>query len=127
MIDLTCNKRPTKQTTSSYSLHLADTTAGIDDISPSPQTTQTSGSKKDGRGFYLAIPQTGILNHCVSCASIDVVINQNTHTHTQNHTTFTINYLSNQILNFCKIVIEQEKHFIYKRTHALHAPIIFNI
>lgn len=49
-----------KQATSSYSLHLADTTAGIDDIIPSPQTTQLSGSKKDSRGLYLAVPTTGI-------------------------------------------------------------------
>lgn len=53
---------PSKPATSSYSLHLADTTAGIDDIIPSPQTTQMSGSKKDARGLYLAVPTTGTLN-----------------------------------------------------------------
>lgn len=54
-----------KQATSSYSLHLADTTAGIDDIIPSPQTTQLSGSKKDARGLYLAVPTTG--THYIIC------------------------------------------------------------
>ncbi|XP_055296340.1 sodium-driven chloride bicarbonate exchanger-like isoform X2 [Sitodiplosis mosellana] len=49
-----------KPATSSYSLHLVDTTAGIDDIIPSPQTTQLSGSKKDARGLYLAVPTTVI-------------------------------------------------------------------
>ena len=48
-----------KPATSSYSLHLADTTAGIDDIIPSPQTAQLSGSKRDARGLYLAVPTTG--------------------------------------------------------------------
>lgn len=56
-----------KPATSSYSLHFVDTTAGIDDIIPSPQTTQLSGSKKDARGLYLAVPTTGTFISLVSC------------------------------------------------------------
>lgn len=54
--------------TSSYihCIYLADTTAGIDDIIPSQQTAQLSGSKKDQKGLYLAVPTTGTLAHCVS-------------------------------------------------------------
>lgn len=49
-----------KRATSSYSLHLSDTTAGIDDINLSSQKTQlSSGSKNDERGVYLAVPTTG--------------------------------------------------------------------
>lgn len=47
-------------TPSSYSLHSADSTAGIEDIIPSPRTTLMCGSNKDQRGCYLAIPTTGI-------------------------------------------------------------------
>lgn len=68
-----------KPATSSYSLHLADTTAGIDDIIPSPQTTQlSSGSKKDDRGLYLAVPTTGTtvlsldVRHSISLSLVHV-------------------------------------------------------
>lgn len=59
-IDLQQTTTASKQSTSSYSLQIADTTAGIDDIIPSTQTAQLSGSKKDARGLYLAVPTTGI-------------------------------------------------------------------
>lgn len=55
------NQSGGKPATSSYSLHLADTATGIDDIIPS--TAQLSGSKKDARGLYLAVPTTGTLFH----------------------------------------------------------------
>lgn len=59
IIDL--HQTTSKAATSSYSLHLADTTAGIDDILASPESAVTSGSKKDERGLYLAVP-TGTLH-----------------------------------------------------------------
>ncbi|XP_031624246.1 electrogenic sodium bicarbonate cotransporter 1 isoform X4 [Contarinia nasturtii] len=55
-------QQASKPATSSYSLHLNDTTADIDDIIPSQQTAQLSGSKKDARGLYLAVPTTGDMN-----------------------------------------------------------------
>lgn len=50
--------------TFSNPLHLTDSTADIDDIIPSQQTAQLSGSKKDARGLvYQSIPTTGTLFH----------------------------------------------------------------